>query len=193
VQADVDAARGAGHEVLLQVPMEPFDFPESDPGPHALLVNASKDENVKRLNWALSRFTGYVGFTNAFGARFLGEAGAIEPILVEAAKRGLIFFDTGASARSLSGTAARHAGTVIATGTLALDDVQSPPAIDDKLVQLEAQARRDGFAIGVGALYPVTVDRVAAWAESANMRGIHVVPVSALAAKPDASATASAR
>lgn len=32
----LSAARAAGHEVVLQVPMEPFDFPDSDPGPHTL-------------------------------------------------------------------------------------------------------------------------------------------------------------
>jgi hypothetical protein len=41
LQSDVDKARGAGHEVMLELPMEPFDFPDSDPGPHVLLVAAS--------------------------------------------------------------------------------------------------------------------------------------------------------
>jgi uncharacterized protein len=193
LQSEVDRARGAGHEVLLQVPMEPFDFPNSDPGPHALLVNATAEENMRRFNWAMSRFTGYAGYTNLLGARFLGEAGAIEPVLAEGAKRGLMFFDNGASTRSLASTAARHANATIATGTLALDDIQSAAAIDTKLVQLETQAKRDGFAIGTGQLYPVTVNRVADWAMNAGARGILVVPVSALAGKPDAMASASAR
>jgi hypothetical protein len=30
-------ARAEGHEVLLQVPMEPFDYPDNDPGPQTLL------------------------------------------------------------------------------------------------------------------------------------------------------------
>jgi len=193
LQSGADRARGLGHEVLLQVPMEPFDFPNSDPGPHALLVNAATEENIRRLNWAMSRFTGYVGLSNLLGARFLGEAGAIEPVLVEASRRGILFFDTGASTRSLTGMAARHANATIATGTLTLDDVQSTAAIDNKLVQLEAQAKTDGFAIGVGSLYPVTVNRVALWAESAGGRGFLIVPISALAAKPDSAASASAR
>jgi uncharacterized protein len=193
LQSNADRARGTGHELLLQVPMEPFDFPNSDPGPHALLVSAAADENIRRFRWAMSRFTGYAGFSNLLGARFLGEAGAIEPVLAEGAKRGILFFDTGASARSLAGTAARHVSAAIATGTLTLDEVQSAAAIDNKLVQLEAQARADGFAIGVGSSYPVTIDRVARWAESAGSRGLLAVPVSALAAKPGASASASSR
>jgi polysaccharide deacetylase 2 family uncharacterized protein YibQ len=192
-QSYVDKARGLGHEVLLAVPMEPFDFPESDPGPHALLVGATAEENIKRLNWAMSRFTGYVGIANLLGGRFLGEAGAIEPVLTEATKRGLLFFDDGASSRSLAVTGSRHANATIATGTLILDQVQTPAAIDSKLVQLEAQARQDGFAIGVASRYPVTIARLSEWAAAAGTRGFQLVPLSALAARPPASASASTR
>jgi len=191
VQAFVDKARGAGHEALIQVPMEPFDFPESDPGPHVLLVGATSDENIKRLDWALSRMTGYVGATNMLGGRFLGETAAVEPVLNELAKRGLLFFDSGASASSVAGTAARHARAAFAVGMVGLDAVQTQAAIDKKLAELESQARQDGFAIGIGSVYPVTISRVSEWAASAAARGFQLVPISALTTVPrDAAASA---
>src|SRR6185503_16354364 len=170
-QSSVDRAREAGHEVLVEVPMEPFDFPESDPGPHALLVAAGVDENVARLMWSMSRFTGYVGVTNLLGGRFLGEQNAIEPVLSEATKRGLLFFDDGANPSSLALTAARHVKAPIATGTLVLDAIQTREAIDKKLAELEADARRNGIAIGVGSVYPITIARIAEWANSVESRG----------------------
>lgn len=184
-QDSVDAAREAGHEVLLEVPMEPFDFPESDPGAHALMVAASSEENIRRLNWSLSRFTGYVGITNLLGARFMSEQSTIEPVLKETVRRGLIFFDNGASRSSVAPTAARHAGSAIANGTLTIDDVQTRESVDKKLAELEAEARRTGSAIGVGSAFPVTIARVAVWAEGAEKRGFSVVAVSALASKPE--------
>jgi uncharacterized protein len=184
-QASVDAAREAGHEVLLEVPMEPLDFPESDPGAHALMVAASGDENVRRLNWSLSRFTGYVGITNLLGARFMSEQSTIEPVLKETARRGLIFFDNGTSRSSLALTAARHAGGSIATGMLVLDEVQTKESVDRKLAELEVEARRSGSAIGVASAFPVTIARIAAWAESADTRGFALVPISVLASKPE--------
>jgi hypothetical protein len=194
IQMLADKARGAGHEVLLEVPMEPFDFPDSDPGPHALLVAASAEENARRLDWAMSRFTGYVGLTHLLGARFLGEMPAIEPVLTTAAKRGVMFFDDGTSARSLAMTAARHAGATIASGNLVLDGVQSQSAIDARLGELETIARRDGSAIGVASLYPVTIARLSAWASNAGARGFLLVPITALASRPIApGATASAK
>jgi uncharacterized protein len=184
LQGDVDKARGAGHEVMLELPMEPFDFPDSDPGPHALLAAASSEENVKRLDWSLSRATGYVGVMNLLGGRFMGEEQAIEPILEAVSKRGLLFFDNGASSSSVAITAARHVKAPIATGTMTLDSVQTQAAIDAKLAELETAARQDGYAIGVVSAYPVTIARIGEWASNAGARGFHLVPVSALAAPP---------
>jgi polysaccharide deacetylase 2 family uncharacterized protein YibQ len=132
----------------------------------------------------MSRATGYVGLTNILGGRFMGEQMAIDPIIAETAKRGLIFFDRGASSNSVVITAARHTGATIATGTLALDAVQTQAAIDMRLSELEAQAHQDGFAIGVASPYPVSIARLAEWAAGAEARGFQLVPLSALVAKP---------
>lgn len=184
LQTNLDKAREQGHEVLLEVPMEPFDFPESDPGPHLLLAAASAEENIKRLDWALSRATGYVGVMNLLGGRFLGESGAVEPVLGHLAKRGVLFFDNGTSSNSVTITSARHVHATMATASLTLDSVQTPAAIDTKLADLEAAARQDGFAIGVASAYPVTIARLAAWLANAQARGFHPVPLTALAAAP---------
>jgi polysaccharide deacetylase 2 family uncharacterized protein YibQ len=48
-------ARAKGHELLLQVPMEPFDYPNNDPGPRTLLTSLANEQNVNRLHWLMSR------------------------------------------------------------------------------------------------------------------------------------------
>ena len=96
-------ARADGHEVLLQVPMEPFDYPDNDPGPQTLLTSLDAEQNLDRLHWLMSRFQGYVGIANYMGARFTASEQALAPVLREAAKRGLIYFDDGSSPRSLAG------------------------------------------------------------------------------------------
>jgi len=183
-QASVDLAREAGHEVLLQVPMEPFDFPDSDPGPHALLAAASPEENGKRLEWVLSRATGYVGVMNLLGGRFMGEENAIEPVLAQVARRGLMFFDNGASSSSVTITSARHVKAFLATGMVTLDTVQTAVAIDTKLVELENAARQDGYAIGVASAYGISIARLNEWAASAQARGFELVPISGFAFQP---------
>ncbi|HEY6259744.1 MAG TPA: divergent polysaccharide deacetylase family protein, partial [Xanthobacteraceae bacterium] len=96
-------AREGGHELLLQVPMEPFDYPDNDPGPQTLLTSLTADQNIDRLHWFMSRFQGYVGITNYMGGRFTATEPTLGPVIREATKRGLIYFDDATSPRSLAG------------------------------------------------------------------------------------------
>ncbi|MGY4599501.1 polysaccharide deacetylase 2 family uncharacterized protein YibQ [Bradyrhizobium sp. GM22.5] len=66
-----ERARAQRHEIFLQIPMEPYDFPDNDPGPQTLLTSLSADQNMDRLYWHLSRMQGYAGLTNFMGARFI--------------------------------------------------------------------------------------------------------------------------
>jgi uncharacterized protein len=177
----VARARGEGHEVLLQIGMEPFDYPDNDPGPHTLLTSVSAEQNIDRLHWFLARFQGYVGVTSLMGARFTATDQAIGPVLREIGKRGLIYFDSGASPRSLAGQASGAHNAAFAKADAVLDAVPAAAEIDNALIRLEATARSRGFAIGTASALPVTIDRIAQWAKSAEARGITLVPVSAVA------------
>ena len=86
--------------------MEPFDYPDNDPGPQTLLVSLTPEQNVDRLHWLMSRFQGYVGISNFMGARFTASEPALAPVLKEASQRGLIYVDDGSSHRSLAGQVA---------------------------------------------------------------------------------------
>ena len=184
VQNWVSQARGAGHEVLLEVPMEPFDFPDSDPGPQTLRAGFDEDSNIQRLNWALSRFTGYAGVTNLLGQRFLSDADALSPALTALARRGVYFYDNGLAPQSAAPNVALRVGAAFAQASETIDSVQSAPEIDKQLSALEDQARAHGSAIGSGFLYPVTVERIALWAKGLAGRGFVLVPVSAIVTQP---------
>src|SRR5262249_4822540 len=80
----VARARGEGREIVLQVPMEPFDYPDNDAGPQTLLTSLSPEQNLERLHWAMSRFQGYVGIANYMGARFSAAEQALCPIMRDA-------------------------------------------------------------------------------------------------------------
>lgn len=177
----VAKARAQGHEVLLQIPMEPSDFPDSDPGPHTLRAGQEEEANIQRLTWALSRFTGYAGVSNLLGQRFLTDADALSPVLTYLGRRGLYFFDNGAANQSVVPMVAGQVGIPAVQSGPALDTVQNPAEIDRRLSELETQARANGSAVGSAFLYPATVARIAAWAKGLQARGFVLVPVSALA------------
>ncbi|MGA7674979.1 MAG: divergent polysaccharide deacetylase family protein [Rhizomicrobium sp.] len=180
VQRWVIAARQKGHEVLLEVPMEPYDFPDSDPGQYTLRAGVGEDSNTKRLVWALTRFTGYTGVTNLLGGRFLSDAGALEPVLTYLTRRGLLFYDNGSAIHSVAPDVAARVGTTFAQATDSIDSIQSAMEIDRRLSELESAARAKGSASGSGFLYPVTIDRVNTWAQGLSGRGFVLVPVSAI-------------
>jgi len=184
VQHFVSEARQLGHEALLEVPMEPLDFPDSDPGPNTLRSGVEQDGNGQRLDWAMSRFTGYAGVTNLLGQRFLADSDALSPTMVQMARRGFYFYDNGAVPQSVAPDVAGRSGMAFAKATETLDDVQSALEIDRHLSDLEAEARTHGTAIGSGFLYPVTVARIAAWAKGLEGRGFVLVPVSAIVTLP---------
>ena len=176
-----DKARGEGHEVLVELPMEPFDFPDSDPGPRTLLVAASAQENEKRLTWMLTRFTGYVGAVNSQGGRFLSESSALEPVIAFLAKRGILWVDVSSGDNSATAGAAARQKALAVAGAMRIDAIQTPEAIDAKLLDLEDRAKDAGFAVGVASGYLVSIDRIAEWAQRAQARGVVLVPVGAVA------------
>jgi uncharacterized protein len=177
------SARRDGHEILLQVPMEPFDYPDNDPGPQTLLTSLAPAQNIDRLYWLMSRFSGYVGLTNAMGARFTASEQSLAPVLRETAKRGLIFVDDGSNPRSLAGQIAGANNIPFAEVEVTLDSVPSADEIDRALARLEAAARERGAAVGLSSALPVAIDHIANWATAAAGRGLLLVPITAVALK----------
>jgi polysaccharide deacetylase 2 family uncharacterized protein YibQ len=176
-------ARNDGHEVLLQVPMEPLDYPDSDPGPRTLLTELDAGQNIDRLHWLLSRMQGYVGITNYMGGRFTASETALTPVLKEANKRGLVYLDDGSSQKSLAGQVAGATNLPFAKADLIIDAVPTPGEIDRALSRLEALARERGLAVGTAGALPGAIDRIAKWAKAAESRGILLVPITAVAVK----------
>ncbi|RWO59527.1 divergent polysaccharide deacetylase family protein [Mesorhizobium sp.] len=181
----MQAARQSGHEIVMQVPLEPFDYPNVNPGRNTLTVVATPDENLENLRWALSRTTNYTGVMNYMGARFSADAAAMGPLMAELGRRGLAYVDDGSSARSLAPELALKNGVPFAAGDTSIDAVRDRGAILKKLDELEATARAKGFAVGIGSAFDLTVDTVSSWVIEAKKRGIEIVPISAVAVDPE--------
>ncbi len=182
-----DRARADTHELLLQVPMEPFEYPDNDPGPQTLLTSLTTEQNTDRLYWLMSRFQGYVGLVNYMGARFTASEQGLAPVLRDVAKRGLIYVDDGSSARSIAGQIAGTNNLPFAKTDVVLDAVPTPVEIDRALARLEMKARDTGFAVGFATAQPATIARVADWAKKVEGRGIFLVPITMVAIKAKSS------
>lgn len=180
LQQQVNAARARGHEILLQVPMEPVGFPAANPGPKTLLSDAPPAANIEALRWHMSRFAGYFGVTNYMGTRLLASEDALKPILAEVRGRGLVYLEDASASQSVSSDLVGKLDLPMQRASVLIDSDPSAPAIAKALEQLEQDAIRNGFAIGTGSGLDVTIETVAEWAKTLQEKGIMLVPVSAI-------------
>ncbi len=172
-----ERARAQRHEILLQVPMEPFDYPDNDPGPQTLLSTLGAEQNMDRLHWHLSRFQGYAGIANFMGARFVVSDNVMQPTVREAAKRGLGYFDDGTAPRSVAASLATSQAMPFARADLTIDAVPTALEIDRALAKLETMARERGTAVGLASALPISIERLAVWCKALEGRGILLVPL----------------
>lgn len=179
----IGAARAAGHEVVLGLPLEPADFPRQDPGPGTLLTTLEPQQNLARLHAVLGRGGAYVGLVGIMGGRFETERASLEPVLDEMKSRGLLFVDDHDASKSLAGPMGHDLGMAWAVTDRIVDDDPAAAAIDKALAELEAIAAQDGAALGLGGLYPVTLQHVLAWAATLDGKGLALAPASAVATR----------
>ena len=172
-----ERARAQRHEILLQIPMEPFDYPDNDPGPQTLLTTLAPEQNLDRLYWHLSRFQGYAGIANFMGARFVVTDTAMQPIVREAAKRGLGYFDDGLAPRSVVPSLAAAQAMPFAKADLSIDVVPTAVEIDRALAKLEVLAKEHGVAVGVASALPISIERISVWIKALESHGIMLVPL----------------
>ena len=178
----VKGARGAGHEVLLEMPSESSDFPFSDPGPNALKSLVSPDENIKQLEWMLSKTTGYFGVLSVYGSKFLTVEEQVKAVIETLKKRGLMYVDGGAE-DSLGTRVAYQVGAKWASVELTLDVAPGRVGLDLQLQALEALAKKRTVAIARVSANPMAMEKLSAWLKTIGEKGLILVPVSSLANK----------
>ncbi|MBE7211558.1 MAG: divergent polysaccharide deacetylase family protein [Gluconacetobacter diazotrophicus] len=185
----LDRARSRGHELWLSLPMQPAAT-TADEGDRALHRDGTADENGRALEWTLSRFTGYVGLTDAAGGGF-GEGfadGAAFSLVADAvSKRGLLYAEGGDGSHDGSALppprSSRRADVVI-------DGRADAAAIAAGLTRLDGLATANGEAFAIaGPVSPLLVDQLRGWSDGIARHGISLVPVSALIPAQDPSST----
>lgn len=171
-------ARDAGHEIMIEIPMENRSGDEQALGPAALLTTRTAEENAQRLDWILSRFGGYFGVTNYLGSKFSGDRDAMELLLARIDAAGLAYVDdTGALARARVQGAAATVNRLIDPG-FGSDKGQ----LKRDLEALEKIASAEGDALGKTYIHDATLTSIAEWASSLDERDLALAPASAVLA-----------
>ncbi len=178
----VARARRDGHEILLQVPMEPRDYPDSDPGPHTLRANGDTRANIERLHWLMSRFPGYIGLMNFMGGKLMAQEAAYAGLLEEMNRRGLVFLDDGSSRDARTAALAEKIGLPVRIADR-LHETGGGKSLETQLAEIETIARKKGSAVLSVPALPANIDRIAAWQRDLAARGLVLAPLSAIIGK----------
>lgn len=176
--AQTAAARAAGHELLVHIPME-SRIATANAGPNVLRASLSAEELTRRLTWALGRFEGFVGVNNHMGSRFTSSPSAMRMMLAALAKRNLLFVDSRTSSATVARRIAGSVGIRFAERDVFLDHDDDHQSIASRLKELERIARRDRVAIGIGHPRDATIAALRQWIPDARKRGFVLVPISA--------------
>lgn len=192
VQAEVDAARKAGHEVIMHVPMQPENN-RIDPGPNALRADLGADELQRRIAANLDGFSGYDGINNHMGSAFTQDSAGLQVLMAELKRRRVFFLDSRTDAKSLAEDAARAAGVPTASRDVFIDHVETRAAVDASLKKIEEQALRHGSAIAIGHPKDVTIAGLKAWLPQLAARGFTLMPLGEYMARRGDAASAAVR
>jgi hypothetical protein len=183
IEHQAEEARAKGHEIIVHVSMESEGHAIS-PGPNALYVNLAPDEIEKRFDWAMSQFTGYVGFNNHMGSRFTAYEPGMRIVLEDAKRRGVMFLDSKTIAENVGVNLSNELGIPFATRQVFLDNDMNVPAVNKQLAELERIAKRDFGAIAIGHPHDATLAALAKWIPTLEAKGFVLVPLTAMAKAP---------
>ena len=173
------AARQAGHELLLHVPMEPISAAAAI-GSYGLGRNMPRDELVRRLRWDLARFDAYVGIDNHMGTEFAQDTPAMRVVMDELKQRGLLYLDARAVPTAPVAVAARDFGVPYVARDIFLDGEQAAISVDARLAQLVKLARERGSAIAIGHAHDETLAALQRWLPTLSRQGVVLVPLTAV-------------
>jgi hypothetical protein len=180
LERSIKAARDAGHEVLLNLPMEPSNFAAADPGPQALLTSLTAQQNLSRLDWILSRADGYVGVASLNGGRFVASERSLQPVLASLRDRGFVYVEKTVGAPSVAPRLARELGVPRAIADGWIDSDPTRASIDARLAEIERVARDAGAAVAIAQPLPVTFERLAIWQTTLAGKSLVLAPISAI-------------
>lgn len=170
-----DTARAAGHEVMAHIPMEPEG--NADPGPGVITTEATASEIRARMDAQLNSWSGYVGINNHMGSELTANRAAMDVVMAELQRRGLIWLDSRTGPNTVGEVAAAAIGVPYLGRDFFLDNEDDRAAITGQLQKVEALALTRGLAIAIGHPRDNTIQALQSWLPALEEKGIALIPI----------------
>lgn len=153
----VALAEANGFEIMLHLPMEPFEYPNVNPGPGTLLTTMTPDQLISQLEKNLEAIPAIKGVNNHMGSKMTAQSNQMYQIFSVLKKRGLYFIDSRTTAKTQGRPSARLFQVPFAERDVFLDHSQKPEFIEKQIRELIRIARQNGQAVGIAHPHPLTL------------------------------------
>ena len=148
----------SGREYMIHLPMQPKQYPQTSPGPNALLLGQSDEKIRQLLRRYLEKVPGAVGGNNHMGSRYTQEAGPMRVVLDELQQNGLFFVDSQTIGSSVAYDEARKLGVPTAKRHIFLDNEENIPYIRKQIRKMVRLAATKGKLVAICHPYPETLE-----------------------------------
>lgn len=174
-------AAAAGMEVILDLPMEPYRFPEVDPGPGALLMAMSPPELQAQVGAHLASVPGAVGVTNHMGSRMTEDRTRMRSVLEVLGGRRLFLVDGLTSNLSVAYDEAKALGLRAGRRQIVVDHAAGEAGDRARWDEVVWWAEHRGEVIVIAHGHPLTARLLREYVPRWEAHSIRLVPVSQLA------------
>lgn len=173
------------YEVMLHMPMEPGNYPASNPGEGAILAHMNGAEIQAALNKALRNVPFVSGVNNHMGSKITANRALMREILQNVKSRDLFFVDSRTHKSTVAYEMAQEMGVRSAERKVFLDTEESYDYTVGQIEILRAKADELGQVIAIGHPYDSTIQALVEWMPKLDREGYEFVFASDLVAGPE--------
>ncbi|MFO7660203.1 MAG: divergent polysaccharide deacetylase family protein [Candidatus Cloacimonadaceae bacterium] len=96
-----------GLESIIHVPMEPRNFPQENPGDHAIFIQLSEGEITRRMERFINQLPDCIGANNHMGSLATADESTMQAVMQTLKKHDLLFVDSRTTSSSVAYTVAQ--------------------------------------------------------------------------------------
>lgn len=170
----------AGKEVLLHLPLQAVEQYELT-GSGTIKIDNTRTQLVRIFEADIVSIPHVVGVSNHMGSLLTRHPGHMEWLMDAVKAHGNLFFvDSYTTVSSVALQLAQERGVPSIRRDVFLDNMPTEAAIDREFQRLKKQAKKNGYAVGIGHPYPQTLRYLERMLPALIDEGIELVSISRL-------------
>lgn len=169
----IKKAQALNHEILINLPLEPRNYPIDDPGPYALLSKLSIDDNINKLQAINSK--GSMGYYSLGDEKFYNNKDSITSVLLKMKELKANYLFGGSKENIMIDQLAKELNFPLIRDDCLIDQNIAEFSIKENLIKLEMQAKKHKVAIGIIRPYPITIKLLNNWISSLTSKQIELI------------------